>query len=299
MPESPHIDYENPLNAEILHCLDLPLGEASPELSAYFKECVTGLTSKQPDGLRSLKGHTVYADPDTGVVLAALFGTAGAAFRLMQIMRGNLVKQGGKSVVDYAGGQFSLAGTDGYSGTGWIVSDGTLKSVIIAAGLVTMQSLLREIKRMPVSSRPGLPAPEVHPANQAVLNYLKPLAPNPDASPMLIAATHYGPHGGYHPDISDFIWHTLPQMAKVEPRGWLLYTRMGLVHPDNNVICAFMLDEGRFGMRLPEASRTEAITLGAQPYTEIDAEWIRFPLFNLQAKSPGWLHESFHYAATL
>jgi hypothetical protein len=137
------------------------------------------------------------------------------------------------------------------------------------------------------------------PQNATVLNYLKSLYPNAEA--MWIPMKGYGPHGGYHPDVSDFLWNTLPREAGVTPKPWVLYSRLGMIHPDNGVICAFMHNEGIFGLRLPEAARKAALETanGPHAYPEAGEDWIRFPLFSLRDKSPSWLKAAYDYAATL
>jgi hypothetical protein len=139
------------------------------------------------------------------------------------------------------------------------------------------------------SKPPSQPIILDHPANAAVLKYFQAQYPEGSRVP------------SYHPDVYEYMDHTLPQQAAIKVVGQAVFTRRGLIHPASKVIFAVLKDEGIFGLRMSATDRAAALALpdGPKLYPEVGDEWIRFPLFSYQNLSSQWLAQAYHYAATL
>jgi len=281
------VDHENTLNKLILGCLALPLGDARTDFIQYFEQCIAQLSVK-PHGICTVNGNPVYADPDNGIILAAVCGAAGIAVRLPAYFTGKIIAEGAKDYLAYEGGQKRLNTPFSSDPDGWVIADGTQNLADIRRGLAAVRSLIAGEYAMQLARK--MPAKPIHmdrPENASLLAYLKNLGASA---------------GSPSPEVLDFVITTLPERAGIKPVRILVDNVMTMAHPDTGVIFAFYHNE-YLHVRLPEAEKREVIettTLNGSHvvfgFSEAGMGWVRFGAFSMNTKSPDLLATAYEYA---
>lgn len=275
------VDRNSVHNRVILDCLNLPLGDAPAEYSAFFEQCVVELNDKS-GGICQVNGYPVYADPDNGIIYAAVCGASGVAVRLhaTYIFKNKLLQE----FLVYDGGKQRLNNLYGSGGDGWVVTDGSMNVEDIRQSMSAVRSLLAS----EIAAKAAIDAINVDlPENETVLAYLKKLNAK---------------LGSPHPDVYDFVFGTLPQNAGVKVIRKAVEGVMTMVHPETSVILGFYRNEYLY-LRLPQPIFAESLTItgetGNHPvfaFPDAGTDWVSFGAFSIQTKSPALLAAAYQYA---
>ncbi|MBA3868821.1 MAG: hypothetical protein H0X30_06680 [Anaerolineae bacterium] len=289
MNENAAVDFENGYNRLILSCLALSLGEVRAEFVAYFVQCVAELSEK-PRGFATVNGYPIFADPNNGIILAAVCGASGVAVRLPAYATGKIIAEGAKDTLIYEGGEKRLIVPYSGDSDAWVITDGTQNLANVRWGLSSIRSLLATQNAMQVSRKAAANAINLdRPENTTVQAYLKALNAMP---------------GSPSPDVLSFVFGTLPERAKIKKVDKTVENVSTMVHPDTGIIFAFCKNEYLY-VRLPETARVELLqaktstgNTAAFAIPEIDVDWMGFAAFSIQDKSPGVLAAAHQYAGT-
>jgi len=281
------VDFENNFNRLILSCLNLPLGEAPAEFLAVFEQCVSGL-SENGVGIGNVNGYPIFADPDNGIILAAVCGASGVAVRIPAYFSGKIITAGAKDHLIYEGGEQRLIVPYSGDSDAWVITDGTQDLTDIRRGLSAVRPLLAGINSLQASRKTAANSIDVErPENADVLAYLKSLK----------ASTGSGAPDGLH-----YVFETLPQLANIKLVRKTVADVLTMVHPTTGVIFAFYKNEYLY-VRLPEPIRTELLNskmangnLAALAVPEIGAAWVKFSAFSLKERSPALLASAHQHA---
>jgi hypothetical protein len=291
MPVPVYMDEKNGFNEDILHLLDSPLGMAQPDVVAYFERCIDGL-SRTDGGSGVVNGHSVYADPATGIIMAAVIGDQGVALRVPQASRSALLQAGGTEYIEVEGSKLRLGNAKGDLWEGWIATQGALNVDEVRKALADLLPVLvaARAKQIARTQRQPTDGPLEQPANALLLGYLKALPAGAGSS---------------HPEFASDFFHDVPKNAGINPTGvvgqWVNQWPV-MRQKASGVIFGYYDATYALILRVPlSISREAVVSLNAkgQPHAtlmpDIGDEWMRCSLATLQ-EYPQWLVAAYTYA---
>lgn len=289
---SVYVDNENGFNDEITDLFGYALSEAPPSFVSYFERCVEGLN---PDGKGLFRGYPVYANPETGIIMAAVIGACGIALRVSQTKRPKLLQAGARETIQVENAKYRLGSPNGDIWEGWLVTEGGLNPDEVRQALLELHPVLararaKQIERKGLRTQPG---PLEQPANTQVLTYLKALPPGAGSS---------------HPEFAEDFFQNVPRNAGIDPAGvtgtWVNRWPV-LMHRASGVIFGFYDAAYALVLRVPAAVHRAALqTMNskgeptAMLFPEAGPEWIRCSLAAVR-ENPQWLASAYQSAETI
>ncbi|MCC7207689.1 MAG: hypothetical protein IT323_10295 [Anaerolineae bacterium] len=304
---SPLLRADHPDNIALLRLLDLDLGAPDAYLDSHFEDCVEWLSRARPT-LETYKGHRLFIEPESGVVLAAVCGGRAVALNLgTPGNRKRAVEAGAPTALRVGGVVIDLGG-------GWVVGTGNLdldtvrRMLAVAGSAYSRQALnarIREDLEHAHTRTDELRVDMSHPVNQRTLAYL--LRRGVPAS--MAAPTGVGILGlGIPPDVAEAFWVTSFQAGVNRALRWLVYGRPALVHPATGVIFALLLkDNESMALRLPPGRHAEALRAmprrdrsrilgGVRSLPEVGEAWIVFSMVAFRDERLEWCAAAYAFA---